>query len=822
VKNYFCTTILFLSIFATSLFFAHCSSPDTEKNRSTLYAATEFFNLAEKYKFSEPDSALTFYSEAISLLAGLANDSLSSKLLSSTYAARAYIYANLWEVEQAEQDIAHSLELSSALNDVGNMAKAKNIEALIAFWSGEPQKALDLYSEALLNAEKALDNEMLAKIVSNRAQVYNYLGDNAKTEQDFVKALEIATELGHSQLIAGVSMNLGVLYETLGMPEKSVQIFTSTLKFFREHNDRNCELICLQQLGNLNYLASNYSEAIDYYNQSQTIAVAMKNKSSIAKNLHNLGEVYFELGDIAKATAMYFEAIKIKEEMNDELGLITEYYSLGNLYFSQNDYSEAMSDYRAVLQLSQKHEKKSHIGKAYSGMANVFSALQQRDSALFYYHNALEIYTSASDKAGMALINGNIGMEYAYLENFEKASAFLSNSVQMYREIGVSDSYALALNQLSAFYLKLATRGGADKKDTNVIRSEKTALEAWDIARESGSVQAKLEVSKNLKNIYKEKREYTKSLVFSEKYNELKDSVFSRDKAQSLVFAKARWESDKKQQEIDALEQTSALQADIIEKTKQETRQQRLITWFIAIMFILGFGLAYLAFLYSRKKRDAMLQKQRANITLLKMQNIRNALSPHFVFNVLNNIWAIIDDRENARKQFDNLMNMIRRSLINTENMAIPLKEEIEFVKSFIELQNLRIGYGLNVEWNISERVDLDCKVPGMTLQIPVENAIKHGLLPKQGDKNLEINVVERDGMIHLSVSDNGIGYNQAASSVSRGTGTGIKVLTNTMHMLNQVNVNKMSYEVLNLNEQGGEGTQVSIKIPADFNYELN
>jgi LytS/YehU family sensor histidine kinase len=245
------------------------------------------------------------------------------------------------------------------------------------------------------------------------------------------------------------------------------------------------------------------------------------------------------------------------------------------------------------------------------------------------------------------------------------------------------------------------------------------------------------------------------------------------------------------------------------------------IIWIIVALLVSVVGFTILVGFYFRKKRDLQYQKQLANISVLRMQNIRNVLSPHFVFNVLNNIWAIIDDRENAKIQFDNLVNLIRRSLINTETIAIPLADEIDFVKSFLELEKLRMSDNLQVKWNIEKGVDMNLHVPGMILQIPVENAIKHGLAPKKDNRILTITIAAEQEFLRFVIADNGVGFQQGTSS-SKGTGTGLRVLTNTIHILNQTNEKKMTYEIQNRDDEGLTGAKVIIKIPMSYSYNLN
>jgi len=107
-------------------------------------------------------------------------------------------------------------------------------------------------------------------------------------------------------------------------------------------------------------------------------------------------------------------------------------------------------------------------------------------------------------------------------------------------------------------------------------------------------------------------------------------------------------------------------------------------------------------------------------------------------------------------------------------------------------------------------------------IQIPVENAIKHGLMPLEGDKKLTISITDQDEFQHITVSDNGIGL-KASTGRSTGTGTGLKVLMQTIHLLNAKNQNEIKFSVSEKNSNSGEvsGTIVDIQIPYNFNYTL-
>jgi tetratricopeptide (TPR) repeat protein len=367
----------------------------------------------------------------------------------------------------------------------------------------------------------------------------------------------------------------------------------------------------------------------------------------------------------------------------------------------------------------------------------------------------------------------------------------------------------------------MANRESGKQTTYLLEKAEKKGLESFKTAKRLGALPVMRDISSCLMEIYQKQGRFQEALMYSQTFNSLNDSILNEAKVEALTFAEARWNVENKQKEINNLEKTQLLDHEIIVQKETEAKQHKFIIGIMVALFLLAIASTTFIALYIRKRRDVIHQKQLSNIAMLRMQNIRNVLSPHFIFNVLNNIWVIIDDRENARAQFDNLINLIRRSLINTEKLAIPVSDEIDFVKSFIELQKMGMENSLKVIWNIDDGIDLAQPIPGMILQIPVENAIKHGLAPKKENRLLLIEIKTESGFLQFNVADNGTGMQQAPTP-TKGTGTGLKVLTNTMHILNQNNDEKMTYQIVNRNDEEETGTKVIIKIPLQYNYNLN
>ena len=112
--------------------------------------------------------------------------------------------------------------------------------------------------------------------------------------------------------------------------------------------------------------------------------------------------------------------------------------------------------------------------------------------------------------------------------------------------------------------------------------------------------------------------------------------------------------------------------------------------------------------------------------------------------------------------------------------------------------------------------------IPSMIIQIPVENAMKHGLAGIEGEKRLTISVIPEGNGVRIIIVDNGRGYLPHMISPSRGTGTGLKVLYQTIQLLNQKNKGeKICFEIKKLADGQQAGTCVSVYIPCKYSYDL-
>src|SRR5262249_11577184 len=171
-----------------------------------------------------------------------------------------------------------------------------------------------------------------------------------------------------------------------------------------------------------------------------------------------------------------------------------------------------------------------------------------------------------------------------------------------------------------------------------------------------------------------------------------------------------------------------------------------------------------------RERRAAALE---ARFTSAKLQALRMQLNPHFLFNTLNSIAALVYVNPRAADEMlGDLSELLRRSLNSMEEQEVPLAQELEFIGGYLSIEQKRFGERLRLEQSVPDEL-MKALVPALILQPLVENAIRHGIEPRRGPGLISIEAKREDKQLHLIVRDNGRGLPAAGSnsSVRRGIG---------------------------------------------------
>lgn len=218
-----------------------------------------------------------------------------------------------------------------------------------------------------------------------------------------------------------------------------------------------------------------------------------------------------------------------------------------------------------------------------------------------------------------------------------------------------------------------------------------------------------------------------------------------------------------------------------------------------------GYALDYYDKYRERKSHAEQLESQlaQAQLETLKMQ-----LQPHFLFNTLHAISSLVRDEENkvAVNMIAGLSGLLRHSLENIGKQEVSLREELEFLELYLDIQQMRFSDRLKVEMNVEPQT-LDAAVPNLILQPLVENAIRHGISQQVAGGRIELSTRSENGLLEIKVSDDGEGLHHEWRLESSG-GIG---LANTKARLEQLYGAEHRFQVRN---RAGGGCEALLAFP--------
>ncbi|MDP9148250.1 MAG: histidine kinase, partial [Acidobacteriota bacterium] len=187
---------------------------------------------------------------------------------------------------------------------------------------------------------------------------------------------------------------------------------------------------------------------------------------------------------------------------------------------------------------------------------------------------------------------------------------------------------------------------------------------------------------------------------------------------------------------------------------------------------------------------------------------LRQQLAPHFLFNSLNSISALVTSQpEQARKMIQQLSDFLRGNLKKEEQQWVLLSEEFQYLELYLDIEKVRFGHRLTTVID-HDLPSLDMRLPSMLLQPIVENCLKHGLAPKIEGGRIQLRTMYRDGRLHIEIEDNGVGISEEKMPQVYVEGIGLSNVRERLRVLYGADFN------LEIESRPGEGTLIRIDIP--------
>lgn len=492
---------------------------------------------------------------------------------------------------------------------------------------------------------------------------------------------------------------------------------------------------------------------------------------------------------------------------------------------------------RALLMCDSLHVASTKKPPIYYGLAQVYVTMRDFEQCDYYYNLAGESYDSMLPYEKYIYLN-NRGTSYYYREDYQTAIKYFQKVIDLvegyddmsfelnlgrlnlgdcYLQLNMVDLAVKYINECQPFFEEMGVSTALYYIDTQKIELallQKDFQEARRLLSESvvppGIDPDMVHVrNKYLQQFYEETGNYKRAYHYLQRNNLLDDSIRNERVRMRTADLTLRYQQD------------STLMAHrvLLQEQKNEVlvlRQTQFVVFAVAVVSILT---AVFLYLYSKKKRALLLARNHRTVSTLRLENIRNRLSPHFIFNVLN--WEMAERNVEEKQELSSLVKLMRRNLELAEQLCVTLAEELDFVKTYINLERRSLGPDFHSELKIEKDVQPEqIRIPSMMIQIPVENAVKHALREKEGERNLWVSVCRRGNGICIKITDNGGGYRP--DSRNWGTGTGMKVIMQTIQILNNKNKEAIDVSVHNVSLQSGEmGCEVTFWLPDNYDYRI-
>ena len=225
---------------------------------------------------------------------------------------------------------------------------------------------------------------------------------------------------------------------------------------------------------------------------------------------------------------------------------------------------------------------------------------------------------------------------------------------------------------------------------------------------------------------------------------------------------------------------------------------------FRVITYGLLLAISYSVDYYQRfREREVSASQFEARLAEARLQVLTMQLQPHFLFNTLHAISSLMHKNvEAADEMIARLGELLRVTLESDGVQEVPLRLELDLLQHYLDIEKIRLGDRLTVRMEIQPEM-YDVPVPNLILQPLVENAIRYGVATRSAGGTLEVRAAENNGMLRISISDDGPGM---SSNIKEGVG-----LTNTKTRLQQMYGSRQHFS---LTSEAGKGTTVTLEIP--------
>lgn len=586
-------------------------------------------------------------------------------------------------------------------------------------------------------------------------------------------------------------------------PQEAIPYARRVIRYAKSQPDtkkyRGIEAIAYATLSGQYHLRRVEPDSAQLYARIAYEKIMKSDRMDMAANLAaNLADTYVMTDNLPQAAHWYRRALFINDSLQMDASKSTSLYlGLAQIYTSMKDYQSADKFYKLTAQ---------HLNDLNPNMITYF--LNNYGNLLYFkgeYQLAKEQFMqmrnhvmkhSPGNLYDLELCEINLADVYLNLEHIDSSRYYLERAEQFWRKTGMEQGIYYA-NTIRIGIAIHENRMDEVKQILNTEQAYKEEIERSIVNIRNGY----------LNDYYLKQGDYRSAYhhhIATDAYNAMAEH---NKVAMRTAEIMSRFTEDtlRLHHKIAIEEKNLALSI---------SRSQLWLSTSI-VLLLLGAGTIYV--IHNRKRK----LQQSIDMITLKLANARQRISPHFVFNLLNE--KLHGANQEERDTLMELVRLIRRNLDLVGEQYVTLDKELDFVARYVRLEQCLVTGGFEFAIQAPPEEQLaTVSIPSMFIQLLTENAILHGLKNKQGHKRLTISVTNDQKGTDIRVTDNGPGFD-IRHVEGRRVKTGLNVMRQTIALINQKNraADRMRFAIHNLEKDDGSiaGCEAIIHIPHGIRY---
>lgn len=599
-----------------------------------------------------------------------------------------------------------------------------------------------------------------------------------------------------------------------GQLDSAIYYAEQALQLSQRINYARGEGLSLHYIGGAYFFLGDYEKAEAYENKAVAFSEQHNLPEALAQAYNALALIYQVKVNYPLSIHYFLEALKLEERKPDNYRrIVSVRINLTNIYRLMGDYASAQECARkAWLALKKLPDEQYLRASLATAQGMIFMDRKIYQEAMGYFEQADSLFNSIGNTYDIIIASNNVGVCHLRLDDPRAAAPYLEKTYALAREFKSQEVMVMAMSNLADLRIQ----------QQRVQEGISLSLEALALSKKNQIVQHYAEIYGNLQRAYAVQGDYRTSNRYLQLAYELNDSIKSSEISNAIRKSAESYEVWKKQEELNRVTN----EANLKETQLQKEKNFRIFLTILITLLLVIIGFAW----YSYRVKSKLSKRLKEQNTKINNQNsviesvnaelqekaLKLQTNPHFIFNCLNSIqYLIVNDNSKRAVEYHTKFSVYLRKVLEYADMnKISLREEINLLTIYLELESLRLGESFSFTIENTYPDTESPLIPPLLLQPLVENALVHGLSNKPGDKQVTIVFSQDHTRLICTITDNGVGRKASAARKSR-PGHHSKGISLTRHRLTLVNkeVNENDIQIIDRVDNTGQALGTTLII---------